>query len=111
MACAALACGAEIGGAARSNNAANNKLPDLLIKNKAQIQKIILVTHAMHMRRARAMFADQGFEVVPAPTDFSAWPELRWRDLLPSSEGRKLAKSALHEVFGLAFYKLCFAVQ
>ena len=78
---------------------------------KAQIQKIILVTHAMHMQRARAMFADQGFEVVPAPTDFSGWPELRWRDLLPSSEGRKLAKLALHEVFGLAFYRLRFAVK
>ena len=78
---------------------------------KAQVRKIILVTHAMHMRRAQAMFVDQGFEVVPAPTDFSARPELRWRDFLPSSEGRKLAKSALHEVFGLAFYKLRFAVQ
>ena len=78
---------------------------------RVQVRKIILVTHAMHMRRAQAMFADQGFEVFPAPTDFSAWPELRWRDLLPSSEGRKLAKSALHEVFGLAFYKLRFAVQ
>ena len=78
---------------------------------EAQVRKIILVTHAMHMRRAQAMFADQGFEVVPAPTDFSAWPELRWRDLLPSSEGRKLAKLALHEVFGLTFYKLRFAVQ
>ena len=78
---------------------------------KAQVRKIILVTHAMHMRRAQAMIVDQGIEVVPAPTDFSAWPELRWRDLLPSSEGRKLAKSALHEVFGLAFYKLRFAVQ
>ena len=78
---------------------------------RAQVRKIILVTHAMHMRRAQTMFADQGFEVVPAPTDFSAWPELRWRDLLPSSEGRKLARSALHEVVGLAFYKLRFAIQ
>ena len=78
---------------------------------KAQVRKIILVTHAMHMRRAQAMFVDQGFEVVPAPTDFSAWPKFQWRDLLPSSEGRKLAKLALHEVVGLAFYKLRFAVQ
>ena len=52
---------------------------------RAQVRKIILVTHAMHMRRAQAMFVDQGFEVVPAPTDFSGRPELRWRDLLPSS--------------------------
>ena len=78
---------------------------------KAQVRKIILVTHALHMRRAQAMFVDQGIEVVPAPTNFSGWPEFRWRDFLPSNEGRKLAKSALHEVFGLAFYKLRFAVQ
>ena len=82
---------------------------DILIK--AQVRKIILVTHALHMRRARAMFVDQGFEVIPAPTGFSARPELRWKDLLPSSEGRKLAKSAFHEVIGLAFYKLRYAVH
>ena len=94
-----------------SLNTEQNARFSAAILAKAQVRKIILVTHAMHMRRAQAMFVDQGFEVVPAPTDFSAWPELRWRDLLPSSEGRKLAKSALHEVFGLAFYKLRFAVQ
>ena len=94
-----------------SLNTEQNARFSAAILAKAQVSKIILVTHAMHMRRAQAMFADQGFEVIPAPTDFSAWPELRWRDLLPSSEGRKLAKSALHEVFGLAFYKLRFAVQ
>ena len=94
-----------------SLNTEQNARFSAAILAKAQVRKIILVTHAMHMRRARAMFADQGFEVFPAPTDFSGWPELRWRDLLPSSEGRKLAKSALHEVFGLAFYKLRFAVQ
>ena len=94
-----------------SINTEQNARFSAAILAKAQVRKIILVTHAMHMRRARAMFVDQGFEVVPAPTDSSAWPELRWRDLLPSSEGRKLAKSALHEVFGLAFYKLRFAVQ
>ena len=82
---------------------------DILVK--AQVRRIILVTHALHIRRARAMFVDQGFEVIAAPTGFSARPELRWRDLLPSSEGRKLAKSAFHEVVGLAFYKLRFAVQ
>ena len=94
-----------------SLNTEQNARFSAAILAKAQVRKIILVTHAMHMRRAQAMFVDQGFEVVPAPTDFSAWPELRLRDLLPSSEGRKLAKSALHEVFGLAFYKLRFAIQ
>ena len=94
-----------------SLNTEQNARFSAAILAKVQVRKIILVTHAMHMRRAQAMFVDQGFEVVPAPTDFSALPELRSRDLLPSSEGRKLAKSALHEVIGLAFYKLRFAFQ
>ena len=86
----------------------NARFPaDILAKTQAH--KIILVTHAMHMRRARAVCVDQGFEVVPAPTDFSVWPEFRWKDLLPSSEGRRLAESALHEVVGFAFYKLRLA--
>ena len=36
MACAVFACDAEKDGLDRSNNAANNKLPDLLMKNMAQ---------------------------------------------------------------------------
>ena len=36
MACAAFACDVEKGGADRSNSAANNKLPDLLVKNMTQ---------------------------------------------------------------------------
>ena len=94
-----------------SLNTEQNARFSAAILAKAQVRRIILVTHALHMHRAQAMFVDQGFVVVPAPTDFSPWPELRWRDLLPSSEGRMLAKSVLHEVFGLAFYKLRFAVQ
>lgn len=81
------------------------------ILGKESVRKIILVTHALHMRRARTMFVDQGFEVIPAPTDFSGGPELRWGDFLPSTEGRKLTKSAFHELIGLAFYKVRQAIR
>jgi len=90
----------------KSLNTEQNAKFSAEILSKEKVRKIILITHAMHMRRAQAMFVDQGFEVIPAPTDFSGWPALSWGDLLPSSEGRKLAKSALHEVMGLAFYRL-----
>lgn len=70
------------------------------------IQKIVLVTHALHMRRARMMFADRGLEVIAAPTRFSIFGPLEWRDFLPGTEGRKLLKSALHEITGLAWYWL-----
>lgn len=72
----------------------------------ARIRKILLVTHALHMPRAQRLFSDTGLEVIAAPTDFSSAVTLRWADLWPSAEGRKLAKPALHEIFGLAWYRL-----
>jgi len=72
----------------------------------AHIQKILLVTHAMHMPRAYKMFSDTGLEVIPAPTDFSKTVSLRWKDFWPSAEGRKTSQSALHEIIGLAWYQL-----
>ena len=35
------------------------------------IRRIILVTSAEHMPRSVALFEKEGFEVVPAPTDFN----------------------------------------
>lgn len=73
---------------------------------RENIQSIILVTHALHMWRAQKMFEGQGLEVIPAPTRFLTHAPLEWRDLLPSAEGRKLTQSALHEIFGLAWFKI-----
>jgi len=90
----------------RSLNTEQNALFTVDILAGQNIHKIILVTHALHMRRARMMFSDRGLEVIPAPTRFSAYGPLEWRDFLPGTEGRKLSKSALHEITGLAWYWL-----
>ena len=87
-----------------SLNTEQNAIFSADILASQNIHKIILVTHALHMRRARMMFADSGLEVIPAPTRFSSYGPLEWRDFLPSAEGRKLSKSALHEISGLAWY-------
>ena len=89
-----------------SLNTEQNALFTAKILARENIQTIILVTHALHMRRAQRMFEDRGIEVVAAPTDFSAHAPLEWRDFLPSAEGRKSAKSALHEIFGLVWYRM-----
>lgn len=89
----------------KSLNTEQNALFTAEILAKENIQTIILVTHALHMRRAQRMFEDRGLEVIPAPTGFSTHPPLEWRDFLPSAAGRKLAKPALHEIFGLAWYR------
>lgn len=75
------------------------------VLEKENIHRIILVTHALHMRRASMMFVDQGMEVKPAPTRFTPGGSKRqWRDFLPSREGLKLTKSALHELIGCTYY-------
>ena len=53
-----------------SLNTEQNALFTAKILAQENIQTIILVTHALHMRRARRMFEGWGLEVIPAPTDF-----------------------------------------
>ena len=89
-----------------SLNTEQNALFTSRVLAREHIQRIILVTHAMHMRRAKMMFSDKGLEVIPAPTHFSHHAPLLWRDFLPGIEGLRLAKSAVHEMLGLAWYWL-----
>lgn len=71
-------------------------------------ERILLVTSALHMRRAAALFRGEGFDVVPAPTDFLVIDAPR-RSLartlltfLPRVESLSLTTRALHEWLGLA---------
>lgn len=69
--------------------------------------RILLVTSALHMRRATALFRAQGFEVIPAPTDFIAIdvPERSFQlevlTSLPNVDSLSLTTRALHEWLGL----------
>ncbi len=47
----------------------NARFSAILLEGK-ELQRILLVTSAFHMRRARAVFEAQGLEVIPAPTDY-----------------------------------------
>jgi len=81
------------------------------------IDRILLVTSAIHMPRAVGLFEHQGFEVVPAPTDFQvteARPDLPFRvlwpnylfGLFPTSENLNDTTQALKEYIGIAVYRL-----
>lgn len=48
------------------------------------IQRIILVTSAAHMPRAVGLFEQQGFEVIPAPTDYNM-TQAEWQNLTRSN--------------------------
>jgi uncharacterized SAM-binding protein YcdF (DUF218 family) len=66
------------------------------------VRRICLVTHGLHMERAKLVFEAAGFEVVPAPTRSTARPTGLWRDFGPSSLA--LYKSAVAIREGLAWF-------
>ena len=70
-------------------------------------RRVLLVTHAVHMRRARAAFEKAGLEPVPAPTGFFGTPvHSDWLEWLPSADGAAMNWVALHEIAGRLWYRL-----
>ncbi len=81
------------------------------------IRRIILVTSAAHMPRSVALFESQGFEVIPAPTDYRVtqadWDAMKNASLptqlihlFPSADNLAQTTNALKEYFGLFIYRL-----
>ncbi len=68
---------------------------------EAGVKRVLLVTHAWHMRRALGEFAAAGLETVPAPTGHLAEGPRIATDYLPSATGLALGHLALHESLGL----------
>ena len=70
------------------------------------VSRILLVTSAMHMPRARAAFEAQGLEVVPAPTGIAKDDHLIPGDFVPRSSALQESTYALHEWLGRAWYRV-----
>ena len=80
------------------------------------LERIVLVTSAMHMPRALGVFQQTALTVIPAPTDYlvtySDWdfytqPDLTLRlmHLLPKAEYLEMTEKALKEMIGWAAYR------
>lgn len=84
----------------RSRNTRQNakQVWDLLQPNG--IRHIVLVTSAMHMRRAVSLFEAQGFEVTAAPTDHDAGPSGSIADWLPNANALDASARAIKELIG-----------
>ena len=89
-----------------SEDTAENASRSAAILQAAGIRRILLVTHAMHMPRAREAFARAGLEVVEAPTLFHSHSRLSVYMLLPSASGLYRSYYAMHEWIGLGWYRL-----
>jgi uncharacterized SAM-binding protein YcdF (DUF218 family) len=79
------------------------------------INRILLVTSAMHMPRSVAIFEKLGFEVIPAPTDFiitqpeenlpfsQTWPNYLF-SIFPTADNLNKTALALKEYIGIVAY-------
>ncbi len=85
--------------------AENARFSCALLREKG-IDSVFLVTHAMHMPRAVAIFEQAGLKVIPAPTRFYQ-SEGGWLlQLLPDAEAVVNSYMALHELVGGLWYTL-----
>ena len=91
-----------------SRNTAENAAGSAVMLRAANIRKVALVTHAMHMPRAMRSFRRQGLEPVPAPTQFYSVADRRpaWFAVLPTGGSLLVSGMAMYELFGLAWYSL-----
>jgi len=65
------------------------------------VDRIVLVTSALHMHRARRIFEHAGFEVIPAPTDFEVVrTPFAVLDLLPDAGALDGSSRAMKEILG-----------
>ena len=69
-------------------------------------KRIILVTSAFHMIRARKLFEKQGFIVIPYMVDYktSQNKDIGIMDFLPSSGNLELTETGIREIIGRLFY-------
>ena len=89
-----------------SDDTAQNAEFSARILQEAGIRRVLLVTDALHMPRSRRIFERNGFDVVPAPTDFHTTADLRAMEWVPSGPALGLAHYALHEWLGLLWYRI-----
>jgi uncharacterized SAM-binding protein YcdF (DUF218 family) len=92
----------------QSRNTAGNARHSAVILKTQGIGTIVLVTHAVHMRRAAESFRRQGIEVVPAPAAFYSAPDSKplVMRFLPSMTALSISHVALYEMLGGLWYRV-----
>jgi uncharacterized SAM-binding protein YcdF (DUF218 family) len=73
---------------------------------QAGVERIFLVSHAWHLRRAAPQFEQQGLVVIPAGTQFADTAIDSALSLLPGALGLRDSYFALHEWLGILWYNL-----
>lgn len=69
-------------------------------------RRVVLITSAMHMPRAKYSMRQAGFEVCPMPADFRFEPFDFPGYFIPQGSSMQKTESALHEIVGNLYYRL-----
>ena len=86
---------------ARSVNTAENASLSAAILKRDGITRVIVVTNAMHMRRARIAFEREGLVVTPGPTFYATSRPFDPEEMMPTAENLRRSYYALYEWLGL----------
>lgn len=96
----------------RSLNTRENAVYSQEIMKTEKIQKILLVTSALHMPRSMLIFKKLGIDAIPAPTDYTSvlssqlTLEATILDTLPDADQMRRTSRALKEYIGILVYRL-----
>jgi uncharacterized SAM-binding protein YcdF (DUF218 family) len=90
-----------------SRNTAENAIFSAAILRQSGIRRIILVTHAWHMKRAVAAFIGNGMAITPAPTSFYLPVATGfWSAITPNVSTLRMSGYGIHETLGYIWYKV-----
>ncbi len=91
---------------ARSRDTGENAAYSAALLRANGVRRILLVTDAMHMARARAAFGRAGLEVVDAPTMFFGGQARGIHAWVPGAEGLRRSWYATYELTGILWYRI-----
>lgn len=89
-----------------ANTTRENALAAARDLQSAGMERVALVTSAMHMPRSRASFEKVGFTVIPAPAGYRGQRPFAPYQLIPSPTALRLSHAALREWVSIAYYRL-----
>ena len=84
----------------RSRTTRENAIYTAELLKQRGLQRVLLVTSALHMPRAKKLFESQGIEVEAVPTDHEARPLSLWQWVLPDAGALENSGRAIKEFVG-----------
>ncbi|WP_162911004.1 YdcF family protein [Azohydromonas sediminis] len=91
----------------RARTTAGNAREAAALLRAAGVERVVLVTHAFHMVRARAAFERAGLQVVPAPTGYMGYAggAFEAAHLVPNGDALRVSYVALREMAARLLYR------